>query len=100
MSTGHKITDQEAVYYLTFTVVQWADIFTRQIYRDIVAESFNYCIDHKGLRVHAYVFMSNHIHCILSAADGNLSGIIRDMKSFTSKRMYDQILEGPESRRE
>jgi REP element-mobilizing transposase RayT len=100
MSTGYKITDQQACYFLTFTIVQWADIFTRQVYRDIVTDSFNHCIQHKGLRVHAYVFMSNHIHCILSAQNGNLSGIIRDLKSFTGKQIIDQIQRGPESRRE
>ncbi len=42
--------------------------------------------------------MSNHIHCILSAANGNLSGILRDMKSFTSKAIFKQIQEGSESR--
>jgi hypothetical protein len=25
MSTGYKITDQKGYYFLTFTVVQWAD---------------------------------------------------------------------------
>jgi REP element-mobilizing transposase RayT len=44
--------------------------------------------------------MSNHIHCILSAENGNLSGIIRDMKSHTAKQMYQQIQKGPESRRQ
>jgi REP element-mobilizing transposase RayT len=62
MSTGYKITDQESVYFCTFTIVQWANISTRKVYRDIVVDSFNYCIKAKGLRVHAYVFMSNHIH--------------------------------------
>ncbi len=100
MSTGYKIADQRGCYFLTFTIVGWADIFTRLIYREMVADSFNYCIAHKGLRVHAYVFMSNHIHCILSADAGNLSGIIRDMKSHTAKGIWAQILRGPESRRE
>ena len=66
MSTGYKITDQSAVYFCTFTIVQWADIFTRQVYRDIVVDAFNFCVEQKGLEVHAYVFMSNHIHCMLS----------------------------------
>jgi REP element-mobilizing transposase RayT len=100
MSTGYKITDQEAVYFCTPTVVQWADIFTRQVYRDIVVDCFNHCVAHKGLRVHAYVFMSNHIHCIVSAAQGNLSGILRDLKSFSSKAIFREIQSGPESRRE
>jgi hypothetical protein len=33
MSNAYKITDQFAPYCLTFQVVQWADIFTRQVYR-------------------------------------------------------------------
>ena len=28
MSTGYKITDQEAVYFCTFTVVQWAGSYS------------------------------------------------------------------------
>ena len=29
---GYVIHDQQAVYYLTFTVVGWIDIFSRQSY--------------------------------------------------------------------
>jgi len=36
MSTGYQINDQEGLYYLTFQIVDWIDIFTRQVYRDIV----------------------------------------------------------------
>ena len=39
---GYAIHDQQAIYYLTFTVCGWIDIFTRQSYRDIVIESFKY----------------------------------------------------------
>ena len=98
MSSGCKIFDQYAHYFCTFTIVEWADIFSRQVYRDIVAESFNHCIACKGLQVHGYVFMSNHIHSILSATNGNLSGIIRDLKRFTSSKISQQIRTGPESR--
>jgi putative transposase len=31
----YKIRDQEGVYYLTFTVVNWIDVFTRKRYKDI-----------------------------------------------------------------
>ena len=100
MSTGCKITDQHAAYFCTLTIVQWADVFTRQIYRDIVVDGFNHCIEHKGLQVHAYVFMSNHIHCILSAPSGNLSGILRDLKSYTAKQIHREVTEGLESRKD
>ena len=35
--------------------------------------------------------MSNHIHLIMSAADGNLSNILRDFKKFTSKVIITAI---------
>lgn len=100
MSTGCKILDQYGLHFCTFTVVQWADLFSRQVYREIMVRNFNHCIANKGLHVHGYVFMTNHIHCILSAAQGNLSGVIRDLKSFSAKQIYAQMLQGPESRQE
>jgi hypothetical protein len=32
MSTGYQIKDQEGLYYLTFQVVDWIDVFSRQAY--------------------------------------------------------------------
>ena len=58
----YKIHDQKGLYFLRLTTVGWIDIFTRAIYRDIILDSLNYCIQEKGLVVYAYVIMSNHIH--------------------------------------
>ena len=80
MSTGYQITDQEGLYYLTFQVVDWIDIFTRQVYRDIIIESFKYAIENKGLHLFAYVIMSNHVHLIAQSSNGQLSATIRDIK--------------------
>ncbi len=43
MSTGYKIGKDDSAYFLTFQVVGWVDLFTRQVYRDIVVESIKYC---------------------------------------------------------
>ncbi len=40
---GYTITDQGGVYYVSFAVVAWVDVFTRKDYRDIVIESLRYC---------------------------------------------------------
>ncbi len=85
---------------MTFQVVDWVDIFTRKIYRDILIESFDYCRNNKGLQVWAYVIMSNHVHCILSAKNGDLSAVIRDFKSFTASKMLKEISICNESRKE
>ncbi|MBL7788685.1 MAG: transposase [Chitinophagales bacterium] len=99
MSTGYKILDQNALFYLTFQIVDWVDIFTRKIYKDIVIESFSYCMEHKGLNLYAYVIMSNHIHLIASAREGfALSDIIRDFKKYTAKQFLEEINKPTESR--
>jgi len=100
MSTGYQIKDQEGLYYLTFQIVDWVDIFTRQVYRDIVIDSFKYAMEHKGFQLFAYVIMSNHLHLIANSSLGNLSATIRDIKKYTSKRIVESIQFLPESRRE
>lgn len=100
MSHGCKIQDQSALYYLTLQVVQWADLFTRPVYRDIVIDSFKFCQQNKGLEIFAYVIMSNHIHLLARGQNINLSDILRDMKRHTSKRIIEAITGENESRRE
>jgi len=101
MPFAYTIKDQQAVHFVTFTVHQWVDVFTRQIYVDELLKNIVYCQENKGLQVYAWVVMSNHCHFILSA-NGNcrLSDIIRDFKKFTAKSIYKMILENEaESRR-
>jgi putative transposase len=99
---GYIIHDQQAMYYLTFTIVGWIDVFTRQSYRDIMIESFKHCQREKGLHLHAYVIMSNHVHLIVSVDEGfTVSDFIRDCKKFTSKKILHEIENsGIESRKD
>jgi putative transposase len=102
MGRKYVIRDQQAVYFVTFTVVNWIDLFIRDEYREIIIQSLIYCQKNKGLRVHAYCIMSSHIHLIISAQpDCKLTDIIRDMKSYTSTALKKCIKEhSHESRRE
>jgi REP element-mobilizing transposase RayT len=100
MSTSYQIKDQDALYFLTFQIVDWVDIFTRKIYKDIIIDSFKYSVEHKSLQIFAYVIMSNHVHLIAQSSNGCLSDCIRDIKKFTSKKIVQTILKTPESRRE
>lgn len=99
---GYKITDQQGIHFLTFTTVGWVDVFTRKAYKDIVIDSLKYCIEEKGLVLYAYVIMSNHVHIIASTGnEKGLSFIIRDFKTFTSKKIIKAIQDNnQESRRE
>ena len=55
-------------------------------------ESFKHCQGEKGLHLHAYVIMSNHVHLIVSVDEGfTVSDFIRDCKKFTSKKILHEI---------
>jgi len=82
-----KIYNDIDYYFVTNTIIEWLPIFIDQKYFSIIADSLNYCIENKGLYIHAYVIMLNHMHMIISC-DGssrNISGIMRDFKRFTSR---------------
>jgi len=99
---GYIIHDQQGIYYMTFTVVGWIDIFSRQCYRDILIDSLKYCAEHKGLHLHAYVIMTNHMHLIASVETGfMISNFVRDFKKFTAKQILDDVANNKiESRRD
>lgn len=101
MSDRYLITDPGAIYYCTFTVVDWVDVFTRKEYKCILVDTLNFCIQNKGLICYAYVIMSNHMHVIWQTNnEKGLSALIRDFKKFTSVSILNEIKEIPESRRE
>jgi putative transposase len=95
------ITDKQGVYFLTSTVVDWVDIFTRPVYRHLIIDSLKYCINEKGLELYAWVIMSNHLHMVVASSPGfDLSGTIRDFKKHTSKQITAAIFNENESRKE
>jgi len=98
---GYKIRNQAAIHFITFAVVEWVDVFTRKDYRDIVLESIRFCQLEKGMLLHSWCIMSNHLHLIISAKNEDLSDVLRDFKKFTSKQIISAIeANKQESRRE
>ena len=88
---GYKIRNKKEVHFITFAVVESVDVFARREYRDIVIESLKYCQKDKGLLLHGWCIMSNHVHLIASAKNEDLSNILRDFKKFTSKRLLELL---------
>ena len=100
MKEGYIIRDQEKIHFITATVVDWIDVFTRKTYKDVVIESLAFCIEKKGMLLYGYVIMCNHIHLIIQSKTGKLSDLIRDFKKFTATNILEKIQTEPESRRE
>jgi putative transposase len=100
-SENYLVKNQNAIYFLTFTVVDWVDVFTRKEYKIVVVDSLNYCVQNKGLEIFSWCLMSNHLHLVCRAKDGfRLTDIVRDFKKFTAKAILDKIKNEPESRQD
>ncbi|RYG03120.1 MAG: transposase [Chitinophagaceae bacterium] len=92
MATRYKFGDSSMPHFITFAVVNWIDVFSRECYKEIIAESLKFCIAEKGLNLHAWIIMSNHVHLVASAKeDAELFNIIRDLKKYTSKIIIASI---------
>ena len=100
MSEKYKVIESETATFITLTVVGWVDLFIRKVYTDILDESFEYCQKHKGLKIHGYVYMTSHIHLIVSSDENKLQDVVRDFKKYTNKRLIESIISYNESRRE
>lgn len=84
-----KIHDDTQFYFLTSSIVHWMPIFIEHRLFSLVTENLAYCTENKDLTIHGYVIMPNHIHLLVNSS--NLSNIMRDFKSFTSKQITDQL---------
>ena len=93
MGIKNKTTSNE-LYFLTFTVVDWVDVFTKPKYKHIIVDALQFAVDNKGLDLFAWCIMTNHIHLIArSKKKFELSDIIRDFKKFTNKAIIKLIQE-------
>lgn len=100
MSEKYK-TYSGGLFFVTLSVVGWIDVFTRREYADELIENLNYCSGHKGLSIYCYCIMPSHLHMICTADKLKLGDILRDLKSYTAKRIISLIENNPaESRRE
>jgi REP element-mobilizing transposase RayT len=99
MGFKYRADNPEGIYFMTTTIVQWIDPFTRRELQDVVIDSLKYCQREKGLIIFAWSLMPSHLHLIAAAEGKNsLSDIMRDFKKHTSKKLVKTIEEINESR--
>ncbi len=81
-----------AVFFVTFSVVEWLPVFVSQKTFKIVTNSLNFCHRKKGLRTNAYVIMPTHLHAIIfhqSFDAKELEGVVTDFRKFTGRQLCD-----------
>ena len=94
MSRKYKFHNPQGIYFVSFAVVGWLDVFTRREYKDVVIESIKYCQKEKGMTIYAYCIMTNHLHLIFSSnSETKPQNLLGDFKRFTSKCLVKMISE-------
>lgn len=101
MGFKYRVESNE-LHFITTTVVDWIDVFTRRELCEVVIDSLKYCQQHKGLQIYAWCLMPSHLHMIVSVENEkySLSDVMRDFKKFTSKKLVKTISEIVESRKD
>ena len=100
MSEKYKFNDADGIYFITPTIVQWIDLFNKNEYCEIILDSLIFCQNNKRLIIHSWCIMSSHLHLIISSQQQNLSAILRDFKTHTSKAIVKQLQGGNDSRKD
>jgi putative transposase len=101
VSRKYKFKDTGKLYFITYAVVKWIDLFIRDDYRNVLLDTWKYCRVEKGLEIYGWCTMTSHVHMIIGSHKDELSAIVRDMKRHTSERLRATIQKHPgESRKE
>lgn len=98
MSRKYKFYNQEGLYFVSFAVVYWIDVFTREEYFAILTDSLDYCRKNKGMEIYAWCIMPSHVHLIYKA--NNPSTLLKELKTYTSKQLQKAIAEHKQDRSE
>jgi len=93
------------VNFVSFAVVDWLDVFTRNEYKNIVLDSLHYCQKNKGMEIFAWprgLGVTSHVHLIFRSGSAQKPELLLgDFKRFTSKTIVQAIIDNPkESRKE
>ena len=88
----YRIYSDGAVYFVTFSVVEWLPVFVSEGACQIISESLDFCHYHKELRTNSYVVMPTHFHAILFRSSFNpdaFKAALTDFRKFTARRLID-----------
>ncbi len=53
-SSKYKFLDQDQLFFVSFAVKYWIDLFTREEYKTIMLDSWRYCVDYKGMKLYGW----------------------------------------------
>jgi REP element-mobilizing transposase RayT len=94
MRSRLKVTPETNIYFITSSIHLWVPILFNENLFQIIIDSLNYCQTTKGLKIHGYVIMINHIHVIVSHERyDQIPNIVRDFKRHTATEISNYLSE-------
>ncbi len=81
MSKKYKFGDNSKLYFVSFAVTNWIDLFIRNEYKEILLDSIRYCKKEKEMELYGWCIITSHVHLIIGTKGNTLSNIMRDLKS-------------------
>ncbi|WP_312175239.1 transposase [Chryseobacterium sp.] len=64
MSRNYKFHNPEGLYFVSFAVVGWLNVFIKDKYIELLLKSLRFCQKNKGMEIHAWCIMPNHVHLV------------------------------------
>lgn len=92
LSNDKPLIPLDSCYFLTLNTVDKVDVFTRQAYKQVIADALNYFVESQGLAIYAWCLMPSHLHLIVRTKEAGAPAYFeRDFKKFTTRAILKTI---------
>ena len=85
----YRFGDDAYPYFMTWTIVGWLPVFTRQESTKIIYDSWRFLQLEREFQLLGYVILENHVHLIVTAP--NLAAAVKCSKSFTALQIVELL---------
>jgi REP element-mobilizing transposase RayT len=85
----YRFGDDAYPYFMTWTIVGWLPVFTRQESTKIIYDSWRFLQLEREFQLLGYVILENHVHLIATAP--NLAAAVKCSKSFTALQIVELL---------
>ncbi len=90
---GRQSLKDETIFFVTTTVVRFAQVFTKDKYCDILIHNIKHYQKHYKFLILGYVIMPSHFHWIIEVKPefGTVSDIMRDIKKYSAWDLIEAL---------
>ena len=85
----YRFGDDAYPHFMTWTIVGWLPVFTRQESTKIIYDSWRFLQLEREFQLLGYVILENHVHLIATAP--NLASAVKCSKSFTAVQIVELL---------